>query len=86
MAAREKDLDYQYYRIRLFRRLLFLYPASKDDIIEEAKIDIPPLLRAEIWAAILGIQGDIQAEYDSIDKETENPTDRQVRTFVLLKP
>jgi TBC domain-containing protein kinase-like protein len=78
LKMREKDLDYQYYRIRLFRRLLFLYPSSREQIIEEAKIDIPPLVRAQVWAAILGVQGDYQAEYDLIDKESENQIDRQV--------
>lgn len=32
------------------------YPYTRDRIVREARIDIPPLLRGKIWAALLGVQ------------------------------
>jgi hypothetical protein len=80
LMNREKDVGYQFQRVALFSELLRQYPASRDEIIHHAKVDIPPFLRGKIWAAILGVKGDYQALYDSYDKETEKETttDRQV--------
>ena len=44
----------QFHRIILFERLLRAYPFTRPRIWKEAQIDIPPLLRAEVWAALLG--------------------------------
>jgi len=46
--------------------------------VKEARVDIPPLLRAKVWAAMLDIHGDVVGIYDAIDKETPTITDRQV--------
>ncbi|CAG8798972.1 9020_t:CDS:2, partial [Racocetra persica] len=80
LLAREKDVVYQFQRVALFSELLRQYPASRDEIIHQAKVDIPPFLRGKIWAAILGVNGDYQAIYDAYDKETEKETstDRQI--------
>lgn len=55
------------------------YPYTAPYIRAEAEIDIPPLVRGEVWAALLGVSGDIEDQYERIDKETPTPTDRQVR-------
>lgn len=55
------------------------YPYKKAAIIREARKDIPPLLRAEIWAALLEVDGDLTGKYMRVDKETPTHTDRQVR-------
>lgn len=59
-------------------------------IKKQAEIDIPPLLRGEIWAALLNIRGDFEREYLRIDKETPTVTDRQVDdtscNLLLYKP
>ncbi|RIA85387.1 hypothetical protein C1645_781994 [Glomus cerebriforme] len=78
LMNREKDVGYQFQRVALFSELLRQYPASRDEIIHHAKVDIPPFLRGKIWAAILGVKGDYQALYDSFKKETETTTDRQI--------
>lgn len=62
----------------IFFFLLQAYPHTAQHIREEAEIDIPPLLRGEVWAALLGVKGDIEEQYEQIDKETPTPTDRQV--------
>ena len=55
------------------------YPQSAKAILEEAKIDVPPFLRGQIWAALLGVNSQTcQKIYDSIDKEIETPTDKQI--------
>jgi hypothetical protein len=83
LLIREKDVGYQFQRVALFSELLQQYPASREEVIHHAKVDIPPFLRGKIWATILGVTGDYQAVYDAYDKETEKETqtDRQVWQF-----
>ncbi|KAJ3288134.1 hypothetical protein HK104_008324 [Borealophlyctis nickersoniae] len=78
LLGKEKDVGYQAARIQLFTTLLREYPASREDILKEAAVDIPPMLRGKLWAAILEIKGDPDLFYESIDKETESPHDRQL--------
>lgn len=54
------------------------YPSTRNRIVSEAKVDIPPLLRGDIWAALLNVKGNYEEEYCRIDKQTPTPTDRQV--------
>ncbi|KAF9191390.1 hypothetical protein BGZ51_007393 [Haplosporangium sp. Z 767] len=82
LSIREKDLGYQYQRLSMFTDLLLQYPASRAEILHHSKIDIPPLLRGKVWAAILGVVGDYQAIYEGHDKYTEKATDRQIELDV----
>ncbi|XP_034043871.1 TBC domain-containing protein kinase-like protein [Thalassophryne amazonica] len=82
LIIRERDTEYQLIRIILFDRLLKAYPYKKNLVLKEARVDIPPLLRGLTWAALLGIEGDIQAKYESIDKDTPIPTDRQIEVDI----
>ncbi|KPI91158.1 TBC domain-containing protein kinase-like protein [Papilio xuthus] len=75
---RERDTEYQFYRLLWFQRLLIGYPYTAQYIRAEAEIDIPPLVRGDVWAALLGVKGDIEEQYERIDKETPTPTDRQI--------
>lgn len=61
------------------------YPYTTTQLCMEASKDIPPYFRGEIWAALLGVKGDLETQYMAIDKETSIPTDRQVsyNTFSL---
>uniref|UniRef100_UPI00398F4B54 TBC domain-containing protein kinase-like protein n=1 Tax=Pristiophorus japonicus TaxID=55135 RepID=UPI00398F4B54 len=82
LIIRERDTEYQLHRIILFDRLLKAYPYKKNQIWKEARVDIPPLVRGLTWAALLGVEGDIQAKYDAIDKDTPIPTDRQIEVDI----
>ena len=84
LSLREQDVNYQYHRQRLFAELLRQYPASQKEIIHHAKVDIPPLLRNKIWAAILDVHGDTDTEYERIDKYNDITSDRQVSYFFFL--
>ncbi|XP_050678100.1 TBC domain-containing protein kinase-like protein isoform X2 [Leptidea sinapis] len=75
---REKDTEYQFHRLIWFERLLHGYPHTVQYIRAEAEIDIPPMVRGDVWAALLGVVGDIEEQYERIDKETPTPTDRQI--------
>ncbi|KAJ8726854.1 hypothetical protein PYW08_015251 [Mythimna loreyi] len=75
---RERDTEYQFYRLLWFQRLLHGYPYTAPYIRAEAEVDIPPLVRGDVWAALLGVVGDIEEQYERIDKETPTPTDRQI--------
>ncbi len=109
LEVREKDIDYQRHRLKLFRDLLAKlsqcnesvgsasttlqyhssgsiitregsakrkYDPKREALIREiakqAAIDIPPVLRGDIWCVILGIcektEEEIQRIYNSIDK------------------
>ena len=56
LAIKEKDVEYQFHRLILFSRLLESYPYSQPRIVAEALLDVCPLLRGEIWAALLGVK------------------------------
>lgn len=77
---REKDLEYQAYRIDMFRHLLEFYPETRNQIVREARKDIPPMLRAEIWGAILNVPSAAVCAktYAEIDKDSEGPSDHQI--------
>ncbi|ORX62120.1 hypothetical protein DM01DRAFT_1072584 [Hesseltinella vesiculosa] len=78
LFLREQNVHYQYQRQALFSALLQQYPASRQEIIHHAKVDIPPLLRGKIWAAILGVRGDCQKQFDQIDKYRDFGANRQI--------
>ncbi|CAO3617771.1 unnamed protein product [Cunninghamella echinulata] len=82
LFLREQDSNYQFQRQLLFSKLLQQYPASRKELIHQAKIDIPPLFRGKVWAAILGVQGDIQHTYNNIDKFIDIGADRQIEMDV----
>ena len=56
LAIRERDIEYQFHRVIVFSRLLEGYPYSRGRVLEEALLDVCPLYRGEIWAAMLGIK------------------------------
>ncbi|KAJ1968998.1 hypothetical protein IWQ62_000908 [Dispira parvispora] len=78
LALRERDPQYQLFRIALFQTLLAQYPASRAEIIRQARFDIPPRVRGPVWAAILGVLESDEWLYQHIDKESPNPTDKQI--------
>ncbi|KAI9475379.1 MAG: rab-GTPase-TBC domain-containing protein [Benjaminiella poitrasii] len=82
LLLREQDINYQYHRLSLFSELLRQYPASRKEIIHHAKVDIPPLLRGKVWAAVLGVKGDLEHEYDQINKYSDMGADRQIEVDV----
>ncbi|XP_046625304.1 TBC domain-containing protein kinase-like protein isoform X2 [Neodiprion virginianus] len=82
LIIRERDTEYQFYRIVLYERLLQGYPITRDAIIREAHKDIPPLVRGRVWAALLNVSGDIERRYQMIDKETPTHTDRQIEVDI----
>ena len=49
-------LLFQFHRVVTFSRLLESYPYSRDHIISEALTDVCPLVRGEVWAALLGVK------------------------------
>ncbi|XP_074650815.1 TBC domain-containing protein kinase-like protein isoform X2 [Tubulanus polymorphus] len=79
---KEKDIEYQFHRIILYDRLLIGYPHKRPQIWKEARVDVPPLVRNLVWAALLEVEGDYQEKYDAIDKETPTATDRQIEVDI----
>eukprot|EP00039_Didymoeca_costata_P010842 m.147023 g.147023 ORF g.147023 m.147023 type:complete len:928 (+) comp14980_c0_seq2:288-3071(+) len=78
LVIRETDLDYQFERVALFTRILRGYPFTRPHLHVAAKKDIPMPLRGKIWAAILEVPVNVQEVYESIDKESPNPSDHQL--------
>ncbi|XP_064636191.1 TBC domain-containing protein kinase-like protein [Lineus longissimus] len=79
---KERDIEYQFHRIILYKRLLMGYPHKRPQIWKEARIDVPPFCRAYVWATLLEVDGDYINKYDAIDKETPTPTDRQIEVDI----
>lgn len=82
LIIRERDTEYQFYRLVLYDRLLQIYPITRNAIIREAHKDIPPPVRGAIWAALLDVTGDLESKYERIDKETPTHTDRQIEVDI----
>ncbi|CAG9823731.1 unnamed protein product [Phaedon cochleariae] len=82
LIIKERDPEYQFHRVILLRRLLHGYPFTRELIVREAEKDIPPLLRGEIWAALLHVKGDYKSHYMKIDKYSITPTDRQIEVDI----
>ncbi|XP_075156009.1 TBC domain-containing protein kinase-like protein [Haematobia irritans] len=80
LVIREKDIEYQFYRVRLFSCLLKGYPYTSELIRKESAIDIPPLLRGPIWACLLDVIPN--GSYEKIDKFTPTSTDRQIEVDI----
>ncbi|CAH1778018.1 unnamed protein product [Owenia fusiformis] len=82
LVIKEKDIEYQFHRILLYKRLLDGYPYKRAQIWKEARVDIPPLVRPMVWAALLEIEGDVYGRYIAIDKDSPTPTDRQIEVDI----
>ncbi|XP_030379120.1 TBC domain-containing protein kinase-like protein [Scaptodrosophila lebanonensis] len=80
LVIRERDIEYQFHRVRLFARLLQGYPHTAELLQREAAVDIPPLLRGPVWAALLEVIPN--SSYAKIDKFTATSTDRQIEVDI----
>ena len=82
LVIREQNAGYQFHRIILFERLLEGYPFTRERIVKEARIDIPPYVRGKVWTALLNVTGDIYEAYSAIDKISVTQTDRQIEVDI----
>ncbi|KAH8292741.1 hypothetical protein KR018_010311 [Drosophila ironensis] len=80
LVIREKDIEYQFQRVRLFTRLLQGHPHTTEQMQREAAVDVPPLLRGPVWAALLDVVPN--GGYWKIDKFTATSTDRQIEVDI----
>eukprot|EP01048_Picozoa_sp_COSAG05_P004738 COSAG05_NODE_266_length_12619_cov_81.601677_9_plen_913_part_00 len=53
---RERHIGYQQARIAQFRSILNRLPGSRLDLLREAAMDVPPVLRSQVWPLLLGIE------------------------------
>jgi TBC domain-containing protein kinase-like protein len=79
IAERERDIDYQRFRVQRFRELLADWPCAGAELRAQARIDVPPMLRAEVWRRVLGVDdAAAPVAYARIDNESEGPADHQI--------
>ncbi|CEF70860.1 Rab-GTPase-TBC domain and Protein kinase domain and Rhodanese-like domain and Serine/threonine-/dual specificity protein kinase, catalytic domain and Protein kinase-like domain-containing protein [Strongyloides ratti] len=78
LIVKERNIEYQSYRMRLMRDLLLAYPFTLEILKTECKKDIPPVYRGQLWAALLDVHDDIKIDFDQLDTFTEQPSDRQL--------
>ncbi|RKP35070.1 rab-GTPase-TBC domain-containing protein, partial [Dimargaris cristalligena] len=78
VSIRERDPNYQLHRMTLFQHLLDCYPASRSEIIRQARVDIPPRVRPQVWSAILGVLRCDEWVYRHVDKESPGASDKQI--------
>jgi len=82
LIIKEKDIDYQLYRIILFDKLLEAYPVTRSLVVREAREDIPPLYRARVWSALLKIDPSYRSIYEAIEKDQPHSADRQIEVDI----
>ena len=58
--------------------LLAGFPFLRNQLIAEAKTDICPLYRSQIWASLLNVRWSDKLLYEKIDKLKNTSTDRQI--------
>ena len=57
-----------YFHIDLLRD----FPKSRKEVFRQASLDIPPVLRGDVWAIVLDVDDNTCGSiYDSYDKESE---------------
>eukprot|EP00056_Hartaetosiga_gracilis_P011706 m.178631 g.178631 ORF g.178631 m.178631 type:complete len:951 (+) comp13559_c1_seq15:40-2892(+) len=78
LMVRNRNLIYQYERVRKFERLLIGAPFTTKHIQQEALTDIPPHVRGGVWRVLLGVTEECYNSYTYIDKDKETTTDRQL--------
>jgi TBC domain-containing protein kinase-like protein len=80
LNIRESDTEYQMRRMVVFARLLVGLPFTESELFRECVLDIPPMYRALSWGALLGCgrSGQVQNDYQRINKEIVTVTDRQI--------
>lgn len=82
----EKDIDYQRHRCELFRELIRRYSSCstsdnsiREETIRQASIDIPSVLRGEIWSVLLGVREDTcWEEFNKFVSDDEGVSDHQI--------
>ena len=77
-TEKARNFDYSLFRFNRFRKLLSLYPVTRDVLMYESVRDIPDCLRGQVWAALLSIKGDPELEYQSFCGSEEDSEDRQI--------
>lgn len=78
LPIREMDFDYQCERVILYKKMLNSFPFASNKLRTEAKVDICPLYRAQIWTSMLEVSWPDIVRYDRIDKLSSTSTDRQI--------
>ncbi|KAI9175867.1 hypothetical protein H9P43_006231 [Blastocladiella emersonii ATCC 22665] len=73
-SVRARNVGYQFLRIQLFSDLLLQYPLTADDLVRESRGDIPAFLRPHIWAALLGIDGDVHWLFQQLEAQADART------------
>ncbi|KAK5576627.1 hypothetical protein RB653_007771 [Dictyostelium firmibasis] len=79
----ENNIELQIIIIREFHKLLYQYQyddptLSQPKIYRLAKLFVPPILRGDIWSAILGVnEKEAKQLYNSINLDLKGPNDKQ---------
>ncbi|CAK5058236.1 unnamed protein product [Meloidogyne enterolobii] len=92
LLVKERDIEYQYQRMRLFRHLLAAWPSKSELLRAESCHDIPPVYRGAVWAAILGVlpfnkngensDDHLWQSFYSLDTFSEHISDRQLQVDI----
>ena len=54
VPLRERHHSYQMARVARFRALLEKGAQGQESLVQEARVDVPPALRSDIWPRLLG--------------------------------
>ena len=77
-SKKARNLEYSYFLILKFKKLLGKFPISRPLLIQEATQDIPSTLRGLVWSAILNIKGDPRFEYEALITSSILEDDHQI--------
>uniref|UniRef100_A0AC35U7P7 TBC domain-containing protein kinase-like protein n=1 Tax=Rhabditophanes sp. KR3021 TaxID=114890 RepID=A0AC35U7P7_9BILA len=82
LIVKERDIDYQAYRMRLMKDLLDAFPYSSHMLKTECKKDIPPVYRGALWSALLNVNDSVYIDFKQLNTYAEHPADRQLQVDI----
>lgn len=82
LELRERDVVYQQRRVSKFLALLKVRDVKA--VFAEAAQDVPPVIRAQVWAALLALPALplVEKEWCALDVSVETPADHQIAVDV----
>ncbi|CAB3400826.1 unnamed protein product [Caenorhabditis bovis] len=80
VVVKEKDVTYQTTRMNQLRHIIHSieFDSMVEILREQAQIDIPPVLRAEIWRSLLDVTESEESVYFELNVLATHPSDRQL--------
>lgn len=82
VEERERDIGYQRARLAIVQRVL--RSGNREQLCAECAKDVPPVLRCQVWCALLSVPEApvVEQEWRAVDIDSPGPSDHQIEVDV----